>query len=146
MGLVPQPLWLAQNALYRKTQFIISWAVWLISMYFLFAPILILRRHGGVAKKASYVETQKLVTTGLYSLVRHPQYLGWLLMYLALICFNPNLWCTVCGMAGIVIMSWITRLEDRHLVSKFGEAYRRYQQEVPALNLLIGGLRLLKRR
>lgn len=130
----------------RYIQRWVSWLVWMMGIYLLCAPVFILRKRGGVAKHASYVETQKLVTDGLYRLVRHPQYLGWFLMYLAMICFNPNVWCASCGIFGIITMVWITHLEDRYLVSKFGNAYIRYQQEVPALNLLLGALRLFRKR
>ena len=37
-------------------------------------PVFELRKKGGVKKGQSYVHTTKLVDTGIYSVVRHPQY------------------------------------------------------------------------
>jgi protein-S-isoprenylcysteine O-methyltransferase Ste14 len=37
-------------------------------------PIIEFRRRGGVGKGESYIHTTKLVDTGIYSVVRHPQY------------------------------------------------------------------------
>ena len=50
-----------------------GWGIWLVSVYFGFAPIFILRRRGGVAQGESYVQTTQLVDTNLYAIVRHPQ-------------------------------------------------------------------------
>jgi methanethiol S-methyltransferase len=67
---------------------------------------------------------------GLLSVTRHP-------MYLALIIF---LWCQTFSMAEIVVNSILTIyviigtvLEEKKLVLEFGDAYRKYQQEVPML-------------
>ena len=62
----------------------IGWGILGLSIYFGIAPIFILRRWGGVAKGKSYVHTQKLVDTNLYSIVRHPQYLAGILFNLAM--------------------------------------------------------------
>lgn len=38
------------------------------------------------------------------------------------------------------------RREEQNNIAKFGDEYRRYMQEVPGLNILIGVFRLLRRR
>jgi len=40
---------------------------------------------GKVKKEKDWTETTILVDTGIYSVVQNPLYLGWLLMYLAII-------------------------------------------------------------
>jgi protein-S-isoprenylcysteine O-methyltransferase Ste14 len=37
-------------------------------------PVLEFRKKGGVSKGQSYIHTTRLVDTGIYSVVRHPQY------------------------------------------------------------------------
>jgi len=56
--------------------FIIAWIVWAFGMVLVMAPIIIFPRRGGVAKGKSFIHTTKLVDTGIYAVVRHPQYTG----------------------------------------------------------------------
>jgi len=74
-----------------------------------------------------------LVTTGVYSLVRHPQYLGWLLAHVgasilasaqASLLFTPVL---------VAVVYLISRAEEADLSEAFGDEYRRYQEKVPML-------------
>ena len=73
-----------------------------------------------------------LVTTGLYSIVRHPQYLG---LILIIIGFNVQ-WPTVPTliMAPILIFMYLrlVRVEDRELAEEFSTAFEVYQKRVPA--------------
>ncbi len=73
-----------------------------------------------------------LVTTGLYSIVRHPQYLG---LILIIIGFNVQ-WPTfpTLIMAPILIFMYLrlVRVEDRELAEEFGTAFEVYQKRVPA--------------
>jgi protein-S-isoprenylcysteine O-methyltransferase Ste14 len=73
----------------------------------------------------------KLITNGLYGFVRHPLYFFSLLF----LWFNP-----VMGLNGLIfaiastLYFWIGSIyEERKLLAFFGEAYRRYQQQVPRL-------------
>jgi protein-S-isoprenylcysteine O-methyltransferase Ste14 len=59
--------------------FAIGWAVWAGGMALVLSPIIMFPRRGGVPKGKSFVETTRLVVTGSYALVRHPQYLGGIL-------------------------------------------------------------------
>lgn len=124
----------------------IAWAIWTVAMVLLFLPMFTLRSKGGVAKGKSYIDTEVLVDTGLYAVVRHPQYLGWMLMYLVGFLFNPRWPLAVVGILGAVCVYVFTREEETLLVEKFGEAYEHYMQSVPRMNLLVGAMRLLRWR
>jgi protein-S-isoprenylcysteine O-methyltransferase Ste14 len=74
--------------------------------------------------------SEEIKKNGLLALTRHP-------MSLALIIF---LWCQTFSMADIVVNSILviyviigTVLEEKKLILEFGDAYRKYQQEVPML-------------
>ena len=41
------------------------------------------RKKGGVKKGKSYIHTTKLVDTGIYSIIRHPQYVTFILWAIA---------------------------------------------------------------
>ena len=73
----------------------------------------------------------KLVTTGIYSLVRHPQYLslnicfvGWSLVWGAIYCIY---------LAPLIFfLNWLQAfLEEKYILAmKFGDEYRNYRREV----------------
>lgn len=74
--------------------------------------------------------SEKIKKNGLLALTRHP-------MYLALIIY---LWCQTFSMADILVNAILTIyviigtvLEEKKLILEFGDAYRKYQQEVPML-------------
>lgn len=75
----------------------------------------------------------KLIIRGLNGRVRHPLYFGTLLIVWGVLLIFPT-----DAMFGFVLISTIyliigTRLEEEKLVAQFGEAYRKYQREVPML-------------
>ena len=66
------------------TLVIVGYVSWGLSIIFGVIPIFYFRRKGGVPKKSSYIHTTKLVATGIYSIVRHPQFLAGILWSIAL--------------------------------------------------------------
>lgn len=121
----------------------IATAVWVVAMVLLFLPMPTLRRLGQVQEGDSYVATGKLVDGGVYAVVRHPQYLGWILMYVATFLFKPNCLLAIPGILGMVCVYLFTVREEAYLTEKFGESYRRYMQAVPRFNLLAGVMELV---
>jgi protein-S-isoprenylcysteine O-methyltransferase Ste14 len=125
----------------------VGWAILAVSGFFGWMPIFILRRKGGVAKGKSYVHTTGLVDSGIYAVVRHPQSgLAWVLLNLALPLIGQHWLLGVIGVASMVSAYVDTRQEDKRLVEKFGDAYERYMQSVPSINVLAGVIRLVRRR
>ena len=124
----------------------VGWIIWAVSIVLLFLPMFVLRSKGRVEKGKDYTYTQALVDSGIYAVVRHPQYLGWILMYLAGILFGQHWLIALLGVAGMACVYLISRQEDQRLVEKFGDTYKRYMRSVPAMNLLAGVIRLVRRR
>jgi protein-S-isoprenylcysteine O-methyltransferase Ste14 len=122
----------------------IGWGVWLLSVYFGFAPIFIFRRRGGVAKGQSYVNTTRLVDTNLYAIVRHPQYVAGMLFNLALILLSPHWLVIALGLISMVLIYLDIRAADQEGIEKFGDEYKLYMQRVPRANFLLGVVRWLK--
>ena len=58
---------------YYLASFILGWVVWAIGMVLVMAPIILFPRRGGVPRRKSFVHTTRLVDTGIYAVVRHPQ-------------------------------------------------------------------------
>ena len=86
-----------------------------------------------------------MVTNGVYAIVRHPLYLGWLLLYPAVIFLSQNWIVTIIGCLGTTCMVQIARLDDASLIEKFGDSYISYLESVPRLNFITGILNLLNK-
>lgn len=126
---------------------ILGWISWGIGMVLVMAPIVMFPRRGGVPRGKSFVHTTKVVDTGIYALVRHPQYLGGVLaLFLATFLFYPHWLFVVLGVPGSLILYFSTAAEEKRLLEQFGEDYRDYMQKVPPMNLLLGIARALRRR
>ncbi len=73
-----------------------------------------------------------LVTSGIYRYLRHPQYLGLILIVLGFNVQWPTLPTLIMGPVLIVMYVWLARREDEELTNVFGEAYRDYAARTPA--------------
>ena len=69
-----------------------------------------------------------LQTRGVYRLVRHPIYFGWVLAVFGAAHMTRDRF--VFAVLTTVYLAIASRWEERSLVRSFGEAYRRYQQQV----------------
>ena len=125
----------------------VGFIVWWIGVIFGWLPIFVLRSKGSVARGDSYVKTTKLVDTGIYSIVRHPQMgTAWLLMCGSVMLIAQH-WLIVALGVPAMALAYLDLLKaDRRCVTKFGDAYRRYMERVPRVNFVSGIIRLIKRR
>jgi methanethiol S-methyltransferase len=73
----------------------------------------------------------KLVTDGLYGMVRHPQYLGLILGVVAFLIQWPTLPTLVLGPVLVVLYLRLAKREEQELEARFGPRYRLYKQRVP---------------
>lgn len=74
----------------------------------------------------------ELVTDGIYGYLRHPQYLGLILIVLAFNIQWPTLLTLVMAPVLIAMYVWLAKEEERELEGRFREAYRAYRRYVPA--------------
>jgi protein-S-isoprenylcysteine O-methyltransferase Ste14 len=114
--------------------------------FFGVAPIFTLRRRGGVSNGQSYIHTTILVDSGIYAVVRHPQYLSFMLLNTGLMLVAQHGLITVLGVAAIGLDYRIALEADREAIVKFGDDYRLYMDRVPRVNFLTGLVRLLRHR
>jgi protein-S-isoprenylcysteine O-methyltransferase Ste14 len=122
--------------------FILGWIVWAAGMVLVMAPIVMFPRRGGLAKGKSIGHTTRLVDTGIYSVVRHPQYLGGVLaVFLATVLLYPHWLFVVLGVPGVIILYQSTFLEEKRLIKQFGEEYTSYMKRVPRMNIVLGIIR-----
>ncbi len=127
--------------------FIMGWIVWLAGMVLVLAPIIQFPRRGGVPAGQSYVHTTQLVDSGIYALVRHPQYLGGVLsIFVATPLLYPHWLLVILGIPGIIILYWSARAEEKLLIDRFGSNYQAYARKVPRMNLILGIIRRLRQK
>jgi protein-S-isoprenylcysteine O-methyltransferase Ste14 len=69
-----------------------------------------------------------VVSTGLYRLVRHPIYMGYLVTHVGFVAANPTLWNVVALAGADLALVWRAVCEEETL--RKDEAYRRYQTTV----------------
>ena len=132
---------------YYPASFVLGGIVWAIGMVLVMAPIIMFPRRGGVPGGKSFVHTTSLVDTGIYTVVRHPQYLGGILsIFVATVLFYPHWLFIILGIPGVTILYLSTRDEEKKLIERFGNDYRAYMQRVPRMNMVFGMVRLLKRQ
>jgi len=121
--------------------------VWAFGMVLVMAPIVMFPRRGGVPKGKSFVNTTRLVDTGIYAIVRHPQYTGGIYaIFLANFLWYPHWLFGVLGVIGIAVVYMSCREEDQRLIEKFGDDYITYMSKVPRMNIFLGIIRLLRSR
>ncbi len=77
-------------------------------------------------------QQSRLVTDGLYALVRHPQYTG---LFLGLFGEGVVHWPTVFSVAifPVIVLAYylLARSEEKKVLAQFGDEYRAYQRRVP---------------
>ena len=105
------------------------------------------QNKGGVPEEKHLVYTTVLVDSGIYAVVRHPQYLGFIMLVLALVLMSQHWLGVISGVIGSVLFYVdATRGEEQENTRKFGDDYRRYMEEVPRMNFVVGIVKLLRRR
>ncbi len=73
-----------------------------------------------------------LATTGPYSWVRHPQYVGFVVVMFGFLLQWPTLLTLAMFPVLVVMYFCLARQEEREAIAAFGEDYRRYAARVPA--------------
>jgi len=124
----------------------LGWLVLTVSVVFGWLPIYEFKKRGGVPEDQSYIQTTRLVTSGVYSVVRHPQFLAGVLICLSMMLISQHPYSVVTGLIAAITYAYEVVPADRRLVEKFGEPYQRYKGRVPALNFIVGIFRLLRDR
>lgn len=109
-------------------------------------PVMEFRKRGGVKKGKSYIHTTKIVDTGIYSIVRHPQYVTFILWAIAgMLLFQY--WIIILLGIPIIPLTYIDLIRaDKDSIEKFGDDYKAYMKRVPRANFVLGIIRLFRDR
>ena len=85
-------------------------------------------------------KTRSLATSGPYSYVRHPQYVGFILVMFGFLLQWPTL--LTLAMFPVLVFMYVrlARIEERETLAEFGAEYQRYMREVPGFIPRVGDL------
>ncbi len=75
-------------------------------------------------------DNHKLQTNGIYSISRHPFYLGFIFILLSSCLFNPNILNIISFAGAWTIHHFIMIKEEEFLTIQYGDEYRRYKNKV----------------
>jgi protein-S-isoprenylcysteine O-methyltransferase Ste14 len=118
----------------------------LVALSFALLPIRTLVRRGRPTEGESYLHTTVLVDSGLFSVVRHPQYLAYILFMLTFGLLAQHIVVTVLAGLASVLLYVNAILEERDCAEELGQEYRDYIERVPRFNLVAGVIRRLRRQ
>jgi len=80
-------------------------------------------------QKDGFSETDKLVTTGMYSKIRHPIYFGMMLAYIGFPIASGSMMTLASAVVwGVFALAW-KRWEEKGLVKRFGNEYIEYKKK-----------------
>jgi protein-S-isoprenylcysteine O-methyltransferase Ste14 len=127
-------VWITDSFFFHYSDFLSRYVALYIripvgAMVLTFSLYLELRSHKLIFKSDS--DEPAVVRKSVYRLVRHPMYLSAVALYLGLICFTLSVAATVVFVIAFIFYHFIASYEERLLVKRFGDDYRKFQSEVP---------------
>ena len=134
--LVFMAVWIMDSFVFKHSTFLadriawyIRWPAGVIILVFAY----LLAQSGLKVVFGESRETPHVITYGAFSLVRHPIYLGAILVYLGMILMTLSLFSAALWVLIIGFYWYISRYEELLLIDIFGDEYRDYKKKVPML-------------
>ena len=112
----------------------LAWALFAVGMLLLLLSVGALMRNRG----------KGLIGRGVYGLVRHPMYVGAIILFLSWILFLPHWITLIIALGNAAIVYWHILQGERRNIEIFGCEYKTYMKSVPRANLFAGLLRRLR--
>lgn len=124
-------IWFLDSFLFNYTTFLAGYIPWLdrlaLSLGVFAAGLAITElAHGHLHS----MKSGKLATTGIYSHVRHPLYLGVLLMYLGFAFYSLSLLSFVPWLIAVAAYNKMANYEEEVVTKRFGNEYLEYKKRV----------------
>jgi len=106
---------------------IVSWILLILSAYVAVEGFLQLKKFGKSDK--NFENTSNLVKSGLYRYIRHPMYCSLLLLGTGVMFKDPGFVQLMLGAVNFTSLIFTARIEEKEMLSKFGEQYSDYIRE-----------------
>jgi protein-S-isoprenylcysteine O-methyltransferase Ste14 len=101
----------------------------ILSFVFIGGGFILIARAWQVLYEAQ--RKQALATTGAYSYVRHPQYVGFIMVMFGFLLQWPTILTLAMFPVLTIMYVRLARSEERDAIAEFGDTYREYAAEVP---------------
>ena len=102
----------------------------ILSNVFIFAGFWLLASAWKVLYEAQ--RRHRLATSGAYARVRHPQYIGFVLIMTGFLLQWPTIVTLVMYPVLVIMYALLGEREEAEMIAQFGDEYRRYKDTVPA--------------
>jgi protein-S-isoprenylcysteine O-methyltransferase Ste14 len=116
----------------------------LLAGVFIFWPFALLARYGGARDGQAYMQASVVVDRGLYAIVRHPQYLGYIFLACGFALLSQHGDAVLLAAASATFFYLQAVREEGYCRARFGEPYERYRRRVPRFNVVLGVIRRLR--
>ena len=118
----------------------------MLALVFMVPPFFLLKKYGHPPDGAPFYETTTLVDRGVYGIVRHPQYLGYILLVLGFVALSQNPLTTIIGASASILFFLQALQEEEYCSRQLGAEYEAYAERVPRFNFVLGLIRHLRSR
>jgi len=117
---------------YWNTFFVVGMALFVIGFIIRIHSLLTLKQY--FTYSVAKVENHKIIETGLYKFIRHPGYLGQLIIFIGISTSISN-WLSILVMMIPITLGYIYRIkvEERFMIEQMGEKYLNYQKRTKRL-------------
>jgi protein-S-isoprenylcysteine O-methyltransferase Ste14 len=115
-----------------NTFFAIGMALFVIGLWIRIYSIRTLKQY--FTYSVAKVENHTIITTGLYRFIRHPGYLGQLIIFLGISMSMSN-WLSILLMMIPVTLGYLYRIqvEEKFMLDQLGEIYKSYRERTKRL-------------
>jgi len=129
-------VWIADSFVFKYSTFLTQYVSNYIRVPIALIVLVISGLLAWTGLKIVFRETREepqVITSGVFSIVRHPIYLSSILLYLGFILLSLSLLSALVWILIIVFYYMISRYEEKLLIQRFGSAYEEYKKKVPML-------------
>jgi protein-S-isoprenylcysteine O-methyltransferase Ste14 len=129
-------VWILDSFVFKFSIFLNEYARWYFRIVAGIIIIALACYFIGSGLKTVFGEVRnppQIITNGVFSIVRHPVYLGSILAILGLIIMTLSLLSLVIWFITVIFYYYISRYEENLLIARFGKEYEDYMKKVPML-------------
>lgn len=101
----------------------------ILSNVFIFGGFVLIAKAWRVLHEAQ--KNRQLAITGIYARIRHPQYLGFIVIMFGFLLQWPTLPTLAMFPVLVYVYVHLARKEEQTAITEFGDAYRRYMRTTP---------------
>ena len=127
-------IWMSDSFIFNFSDFLSKYVPWWILIliatpFWIFAVYL--RVNGMKVVFRGRSKEPILITSGVFHITRHPNYLSLLLFYIGLIISTLSLISLILFFLSFIYYNFIANFEEKYLLETFGDKFREYQRLVP---------------